>query len=183
LCRSLEKESKGHCHLSYLTFFFPSFFLSLFLTAQLGPGNQAYQFDTLPLRVADVSQLEPGDLIFYTGEYYSDKAKPQVFDMTHVEIFIGGETGEAVIGSRERLKWVKEYDSFRFESKNWRLKEHYFCKIDTWLQGICEPSGQVEWSWLKAPAPTSSSRPTSAAAARRSIFAPGDAGEAADADD
>ena len=75
---------------------------------------------------------------------------------------------------------VKEYDSYKFESKNWRLLEHYFCKIDTWLEGICEPSGQVEWSWLsKNP---NASRPTSAAI-RRSIFSQASVEEAADGDD
>lgn len=82
-----------------------------------------------------MSELEPGDLIFYSGLYYNPKAKRQVFNMTHVEIFVGGSTGEAVIGSRERQRWVKEYDSYRFESKSWRLLEHHFCKIDTWLDG------------------------------------------------
>ena len=36
----------------------------------LGPGNQAYQFDTLPIRVDSVDDLEEGDLIFFTGDYY-----------------------------------------------------------------------------------------------------------------
>lgn len=124
-----------------------------------------------------VSQLEPGDLIFYSGEYYNPKSKPQVFNMTHVEIFIGGETGEAVIGSRERQKWVKEYDSYQFTSKNWKLLSYHFCKLDTWLEGKCEISGLVDWSWMK-------SRPPSAL--RRSVFSVvgGDeAGENADGDD
>lgn len=147
---------------------------------KLGPGNQAYQFDTLPLRVGSVADLEPGDLIFYSGEYYNPKSKRQVFDMTHVEIFVGGKSGEGVIGSRERQKWVKEYDSFQFESKNWKLLQFHFCKIDPWLEGVCEPSGAHEWSWLK-------SRPPSAV--KSAIFQSGAAaqqtadGENADGDD
>lgn len=32
---------------------------------------QAYQFDTLPIRVESINSLVPGDLIFYSGEYTS----------------------------------------------------------------------------------------------------------------
>ena len=101
----------------------------------LGAGNQAYQFDTLPIRVDSVDQLEPGDLIFFSGEYFSDKCKQQKHDMVHVEIFVGGDSGKAVIGSREKQKWIKEYDTYEFVSKSWKLKEYFFVKIDTWLDG------------------------------------------------
>ena len=60
----------------------------------LGRGNQAYQFDTLPI-VLEQSELRPGDLIFYSADYY----KPmhvQKHDMVHVEVFVGdgAPTGE-----------------------------------------------------------------------------------------
>ncbi|KAG2452337.1 hypothetical protein HYH02_003361 [Chlamydomonas schloesseri] len=113
---------------------------------RLGPGNQAYQFDTLPLRVASVGQLRPGDLIFYSGTPYSPDARRYAFDMTHVEIFIGGATGEATLGSRERYKWVMEYDSYRFSSARWALTAHHFCSIDTWLDGLCAPQHPELWS-------------------------------------
>ena len=45
----------------------------------LGRGNQAYQFDTLPIRVASVEQLKPGDLVFYASD-----------------IKVGGVVGEGV---------------------------------------------------------------------------------------
>ena len=32
-------------------------------------------------------------------------------------------------GSRERQKWVMEYDSYRFTSKRWSLLAHHFCKV------------------------------------------------------
>lgn len=32
-----------------------------------------------------------------------------------------------------------EYDTYKFESKRWKCKGIYFCKIDTWLQGILRP--------------------------------------------
>ena len=60
----------------------------------------------------------------------SDKCRKQKHDMVHVEIFVGGETGKAVIGSREKQKWIKEYDTYEFESKSWKLTETFFVKID-----------------------------------------------------
>ena len=65
----------------------------------------------------------------------SDKCRKQKHDMVHVEIFVGGETGKAVIGSREKQKWIKEYDTYEFESKSWKLTETFFVKNDTWLNG------------------------------------------------
>lgn len=115
---------------------------------ELGGGNQAYQFDTLPTRVASVDELEPGDLIFFSGEYFNPKCKRQIHDMTHVEIFVGGDTGKAVIGSREKQKWIKEYDSYEFVSKSWKLKELFFVKIDTWLNGECR-SHCKDNAWTK----------------------------------
>ena len=114
----------------------------------LGAGNQAYQFDTLPMRVESVDQLEPGDLIFFSGEYFNDKCKKQKHDMVHVEIFVGGDSGKAVIGSREKQKWIKEYDTYEFVSKSWKLKEYYFVKIDNWLNGELK-SHCKEHCWSK----------------------------------
>ncbi|GLC35452.1 hypothetical protein PLESTB_000205600 [Pleodorina starrii] len=113
---------------------------------RLGPGNQAYQYDTLPVRLASASQLRPGDLVFYSGTYTQPGSRRPVFDMTHVEIFVGGSTGEATIGSRERYKWVMPYDSFRFESSRWKLIAHHFCSIDPWLDGLCVPQSPELWT-------------------------------------
>ena len=55
--------------------------------------NQAYQYDTLGPEIA-FEDMKPGDLIFYSATYYDTKKKRQIHDMVHVEIFIGGETGE-----------------------------------------------------------------------------------------
>lgn len=49
-----------------------------------------------------MDQLEPGDLIFYSGAYIDPSRKKQIFNMTHVEIFIGGSTGEATLGEQRR---------------------------------------------------------------------------------
>ncbi|GLI61863.1 hypothetical protein VaNZ11_004371, partial [Volvox africanus] len=112
---------------------------------RLGPGNQAYQYDTLPKRVESVEQLKPGDLIFYSGTYYEPGSRRHAFDMTHVEIFVGGSSGEATIGSRERYKWVMQYDNYRFESQRWKILACHFCSIDTWLDGLCHPKHPELW--------------------------------------
>ncbi|KAG2497102.1 hypothetical protein HYH03_004693 [Edaphochlamys debaryana] len=111
----------------------------------LGPWNQAYQFDTLPVRLTDASQLRPGDLVFYSGSPRDPAAKRHAFNMTHVEIFVGGDTGEATIGSRERYKWVMEYPSYKFVSQRWDLIEYHFCSLDPWLEGLCVPQHPELW--------------------------------------
>mmetsp|Transcript_4704 Transcript_4704/g.6338 ORF Transcript_4704/g.6338 Transcript_4704/m.6338 type:complete len:142 (-) Transcript_4704:20-445(-) len=92
------------------------------------------------MRVGSLLELEPGDLIFYEGVYYNEATKKPKHDIVHVEIFTGsGINGEGVIGSREQKKWVKEYEDYRIEnSKRWKLIRYHFCKIDTWLDGICQ---------------------------------------------
>jgi hypothetical protein len=43
---------------------------------RIGPGHQSYQFDTLPIACSSVSELERGDLIFYSATYASSTAMP-----------------------------------------------------------------------------------------------------------
>lgn len=62
----------------------------------IGKWNQAYQMDTLPIVLTE-SELKPGDLIFYEGTYNSERSKKQKHNNVHVEIFLGGETGESVL--------------------------------------------------------------------------------------
>lgn len=64
----------------------------------LEPVCGAAQFDTLPTRVSSAAELEPGDLVFYSGIPFDSTAKRHKFDMMHVEIFVGGNSGEATIG-------------------------------------------------------------------------------------
>lgn len=58
--------------------------------------------------------------------------------MVHVEIFLGGETGEETIGARYQKGFVQIFPSYKFDSKLWTLKEFHFCSIETWLDGICQ---------------------------------------------
>lgn len=102
-----------------------------------GKWNQAYQFDTLPIRLESIYDLKPGDLIFYQGPYKSDRSKKQKHDMVHVEIFYPGESGEGTIGSRFAKSGVDIFPSYLFPSGLWELEKVYFCSIETWLNGEC----------------------------------------------
>lgn len=52
----------------------------------------------------------------------------------------------ALSGSREKYKWVMQYDNFEFVSTRWSLQQHWFVKIDTWLDGICKPAHPKLWA-------------------------------------
>ena len=84
-----------------------------------------------------IDKLKPGDLIFYSGEYTSHRSKVQKHDMVHVEIFYGGDTGEATIGARFSKGVVQIWPSYKFPSTLWKLHAYHFCSIDTWLEGEC----------------------------------------------
>jgi hypothetical protein len=83
--------------------------------------------------------------------------------MVHVEIFIGGETGEATIGARFFKGVVKEFDSYKFKSTTWDLVKYHFKSLDPWLEGKHE-SCCLEHPWH------SWSLALAAAAGKRSIF-------------
>ena len=96
--------------------------------------------DTLPIRFDSISQMKPGDLIFYEGNYNNivKRSKPQKHNNVHVEIFLGsGPDGEGTIGSRFFRSKVALYDSYKFVSTTWECTKHHFVSIDTWLDGLC----------------------------------------------
>ena len=128
----------------------------------IGKWNQCYQLDTLPI-VLEQSQLKPGDLIFYEGIFNSNKSKPQKHNNVHVEIFLGGETGEGTIGSRFHKGNVSIFPSFKFKSSTWDLVQYHFRSLDPWLEGSCR-SCCSEHPWL------SDTLAIAAAAGKRSIF-------------
>ena len=130
----------------------------------IGRWNQAYQLDTLPIRKEGVHELKPGDLIFYEGNYASQRSKGQKHNCVHVEIFLGGETGEATIGARFFKGSVKIFDSYKFPCTTWNAYKHHFCSIETWLDGVCE-SNCPEHPWL-----IDSGLMLAAAAGKKSIF-------------
>jgi hypothetical protein len=71
---------------------------------QIGRWNQAYQYDTLKKECVAQDKLVPGDLIFIAATFYSPRAKLQKYDMVHVEVYTGGESGESTIGARWYVK-------------------------------------------------------------------------------
>ena len=83
-------------------------------------------------------QLKPGDLIFYSGKYLDKRCIRQKHDIVHVEIFVGGETGEESIGSRWFNGVVSPFKTFKFKSTMYNEIKHHFKSIDPWLQGICK---------------------------------------------
>ena len=41
----------------------------------IGPWNQAYMYDTLPITVKHEDNMKPGDLVFISATYYASKSK------------------------------------------------------------------------------------------------------------
>ena len=113
----------------------------------LGRWNQAYQYDILPDEIS-FDEMQPGDLIFYSGIFYPDKKmRPQIHNMTHVEIFLG--EGEKTIGSRDSDGTVDIFDTFQFMSEKYYNIKYHFKSIDTWLRGI-HKSFCSEHKWHEA---------------------------------
>lgn len=111
----------------------------------IGRWNQAYQFETLPEELT-FEQMRPGDLVFVEGKYYAEKKMQQRHFIVHVEVFVGGETGEGTIGSRwsrsdpaaGKVRGVQMHPSYRYTTQNYDLIKYHFRSLDTWLNGICK---------------------------------------------
>ena len=123
---------------------------------KVGHWNQSYQFDTLPIEV-EPSALKPGDLIFWSATYNDSSKKPRKHDMVHVEIWLGGESGEATLGSRstdpESFKGVAIHQSYKSYAENCTASHGHklhFRSIDTWLDGVCV-SHCKECTWAERP--------------------------------
>jgi hypothetical protein len=88
-----------------------------------------------------------------------------------VDATFGGESGEETIGSLPHTCWrtqgttdayenwikpeasnpltcgVQRFSSYKCaETAKWKLKQYWFCSIDTWLQGVCQ-SHCAEHDW------------------------------------
>ena len=112
----------------------------------IGPWNQAYLYDTLPIKFAATEQMKPGDLVFISATYFDQKKKKQKHDMVHVEVWLGQEA--KTIGSRWYKGTVQVFDSYKFISKSYYSMKYHFCSIETWLDGICR-SFCPEHKWLR----------------------------------
>ncbi|KAK6472365.1 protein polyglycylase TTLL10-like [Huso huso] len=121
----------------------------------IGPGNQAYQYDTLPFTLATEADMKPGDLVFISGSYFNTQMKQQIHDMVHVEIWLG--EGERTLGARWHRGKVQIFDSYKFVSSSYGEMKYQFKSIETWLQGICvSHCSQHKWGFPKQlPSPKS----------------------------
>ncbi|XP_060132187.1 inactive polyglycylase TTLL10 isoform X2 [Zootoca vivipara] len=113
----------------------------------MGLGNQAYQYDTLPITLPSEEYLKPGDLIFISGTYFDTQRKRQPHDIVHVEIWLG--YGERSLGARWKRGKSQVFDSYKFVSSTYGDMEYHFKSIETWLQGICV-SHCPEHRWARA---------------------------------
>ena len=102
----------------------------------LSRWNQAYQYDVLPPEIP-FEEMKPGDLIFYSATFYDKRKKPQIHDMVHVEIFIGGPTGEQSLGARWQKGVVQIHDSYKFVSTSYYDIKFHYKSIESWLAGTC----------------------------------------------
>eukprot|EP00931_Biecheleriopsis_adriatica_P069399 TRINITY_DN43256_c0_g1_i1.p1 TRINITY_DN43256_c0_g1~~TRINITY_DN43256_c0_g1_i1.p1 ORF type:complete len:484 (+),score=104.94 TRINITY_DN43256_c0_g1_i1:25-1452(+) len=94
---------------------------------------------TLPIALEDPADAEPGDLIFY--EKLDEHGEP-TGNIFHVEIFLGGASGNQSIGS---MAWnahsrtgekdgVQVFDDYRITSENGKPRNRmHFHSIKTWL--------------------------------------------------
>lgn len=135
----------------------------------IGPWNQAYMFDTLPLDVENTADLKPGDLVFVSGIYHNPKSKKQRHNMVHVEVWAGN--GDKTIGARWQRGKVQYHNSYKFNAKSYHSMQYHFKSIDTWLKGICK-SHCPEHAWKR-----SKYKP-----GKKSIFAENQASETPDED-
>ncbi|UJR27304.1 hypothetical protein I4U23_008599 [Adineta vaga] len=102
----------------------------------IGPWNQSYMYDTLPKTITNLSDVQPGDLVFISATYYNPKMKKQRHDLTHVEIMLGD--GEKTIGARWNDGKVQFFDSYKFVSKSYHSQVYTIKSLDPWLKGICK---------------------------------------------
>ena len=81
--------------------------------------------------------MKPGDIIFYSAKMYNPKTIIK-HDMVHIEVFLGGKTGEKSIGSRTSINQVSYHDSYRFVGRKYHSIQYHYKSLDTWLEGICK---------------------------------------------
>lgn len=103
---------------------------------RIGPWNQAYMYDTLPITIEREEDMKAGDLVFISGIYPNPKSRQQKHHMTHVEIWAGN--GCKTIGARWNKGKVQVFDHYKFQPKSFHSEQYYFKSIDTWLAGTCK---------------------------------------------
>eukprot|EP00392_Amoebophrya_sp_AT5.2_P014658 g14819.t1 len=140
---------------------------------KLGRWNQTYQFALSPkgfpaansmndnYDIASEQELKPGDLIFYEAEYHDQWRKPQHWNITHIEVYLGPE--KQTIGSRwkQRVSLHETYElgTDEFPSQLWTVKKFHF-RISTyhlvppndwWLESYTLPAFVIPEAYDKFP--------------------------------
>ena len=82
-------------------------------------------------------EMRPGDIIFYSAKMYNPKTIIK-HDMVHIEVYLGGKSGEKSIGSRTSINQVSYHDSYRFVGRKYHSIQYHYRSLDTWLEGICK---------------------------------------------
>ena len=54
----------------------------------IGPWNQAYMYDTLPITVDNEKDMKPGDLVFISATYFNPKSEYTFLVSSHSHLFI-----------------------------------------------------------------------------------------------
>nr|XP_022340519.1 uncharacterized protein LOC111135085 isoform X4 [Crassostrea virginica] len=103
---------------------------------RIGPWNQAYMYDTLPITIEREEDMKAGDLVFISGIYPNPKSRQQKHHMTHVEIWAGD--GCKTIGARWNKGKVQVFDHYKFQPKSFHSEQYIFKSLDTWLAGTCK---------------------------------------------
>jgi len=103
---------------------------------QIKNWNQAYQYCICTEEVSE-EKLQPGDLIYYEGEYVNQNQKPQPFNIVHTEVYVG--PGELSIGARHSTG-VSFHESYwlgtdKYPAKTWNLKKLHFRSLNPFLMG------------------------------------------------
>ncbi|KAM9116196.1 inactive polyglycylase TTLL10 [Pangshura tecta] len=107
----------------------------------IGPGNQAYQYDTLPITLLSEEHMKPGDLIFISGTYFDPEPASSASEVELVDeatskidqpedkkleeprssgpfFYIGGANGAGLVSVFCRSKgWQRIHDNKREDYK------------------------------------------------------------------
>jgi len=144
---------------------------------KIGRWNQAYQFDSLAKGEISFEEMQPGDLVFVEGTYFNPKSKQQKYNIVHVEIFLGGETGEQTIGARHQRGAIMVHDSYKYTSKSYEITRYFFRSLEPWLRGELTVQHPEHWSSRDAAVAGSLALD---AAGKRSIFDADNEGQGGD---
>lgn len=113
---------------------------------KIGRWNQNYLYDALSESVDGIECMRPGDLIFVSGTYLNPKSRRQKYDMVHVEVFLGGDSGEQTIGARAQKGVISIHNSYKYSSLKYEITGFYFMSLDPWLRGELTLRHPEHWS-------------------------------------